>query len=57
MAGWKVIALGLMASRRLDKNEIEHFKMEHPSGRNRKLNNKIYLDNRLKECYNWIRNE
>jgi hypothetical protein len=53
--GYKVIALGNYASKALDKMDIDHFKLHHPSGRCRLNNNKEYVDNKLKECYDWLR--
>ena len=40
LENFKVIALGNMASDFLTGCDIEHFKLPHPSGRNRILNNK-----------------
>lgn len=37
-AGFKVIALGNKASKRLEKIKVGHYKMPHPSGLNRILN-------------------
>ena len=42
-AGFKVIALGAKASERLEKMLIPHCVLPHPSGLNRKLNNKQKL--------------
>lgn len=53
--GYKVIALGNYASKAMDKMDIVHFKMHHPSGRCRLNNNKEYVDSKLKECYDWLR--
>jgi len=53
----KVVALGNNAERaikQLDYKNLDFFKMPHPSGRNRKLNNKKYVAEVLKECYNYI---
>jgi len=55
LAGWKVVALGNLAHKRLLKLGIQHFHMDHPSGLNRKLNDKNYIDKRLQQCYDWIR--
>jgi uracil-DNA glycosylase len=44
-----VIALGNVAARRLDRAGIPHLKMPHPSGRNRKLNDKEYVEQMLWE--------
>lgn len=54
-SGFKVITLGLAASLRLKCYKVPHYSMYHPSGLNRKLNNKKNVDNKLKECYNWLR--
>lgn len=53
-ANYKFIALGNKASQRLNNLNIKHFKMSHPSGLNRKLNDKKFVDNMLKECYSFI---
>ena len=39
-SGFKIIALGEKASKRLEKMEIAHAVLPHPSPLNRKLNNK-----------------
>jgi hypothetical protein len=49
-----VIALGEASSKRLDKIGLKHFKMPHPSGLNRKLNNKEYELQMLKQCKEYI---
>ena len=48
------IALGNEASQRLKEVGIEHFKLPHPSPRNRKLNDKGYVDYQLYRCYDYI---
>lgn len=53
--GYLVIALGNNASKRLSKAEILHHKLPHPSGLNRKLNDKEYVDSELKKCYAYLR--
>lgn len=50
----RVIALGEEASKYLDKINVNHFKLPHPSGLNRKLNDKKWLKKELKKCYKWI---
>lgn len=50
----KIIALGNNASKRLIKLNILHYKLPHPSGLNRKLNYKEYIDYCIKRCYNYI---
>lgn len=52
--GYKVVSLGNKAAKRLDKYNINYFKMDHPSFRNRKLNNPIYINNKLQECEIWL---
>lgn len=41
--GFKVIALGNKASEHLDQYRIGHYKLPHPSGLNRKLNDKRWV--------------
>lgn len=53
--GHKIIALGLAAATRLKKNSIEHFKLPHPSGLNRQINNQNYIDEVLADAYLYIR--
>lgn len=50
--GDKIIALGNNASKAL--GDIPHFKLPHPSGRNRQINNKKFIDKKLKECREWL---
>lgn len=52
--GDTVIALGNKASERLAKYDIEHFKLPHPSPRNRKLNNRLFIENELKLCKKYM---
>lgn len=49
-----VIALGEEASRALTKSNIKHFKLPHPSGRNRILNDKSFVMKKLIECKKWL---
>ena len=49
-----VIALGNTASKALNKLKIKHFKLPHPSPRNRLLNNKKFITKQLKECRKYI---
>ena len=46
----KIIALGSSASVALTLLKLDHYKMFHPSPRNRQLNSKELVDNKLKEC-------
>jgi uracil-DNA glycosylase len=47
-----IVALGNNASKALGK--IPHFKLPHPSGRNRQINDKSYIEARLAECKKYI---
>lgn len=50
----RVVALGNTASDALDEIGIKHFKLPHPSPRNRFLNNKIQVQAVLDECKKYI---
>ncbi len=50
----KIIALGSSASVALTLLKLDHYKMFHPSPRNRQLNSKDLVDNKLKECKDYI---
>lgn len=47
-----VVALGNEASRAL--RDADHFKLPHPSGRNRQLNDKKFVAQQLKLCKAWL---
>lgn len=49
-----VVALGNVASKRLDLLAIKHFKLPHPSPLNRQLNNEYFIDEKLYECYRYL---
>lgn len=49
-----VIALGEKASKKLKDLDIPHFKLPHPSPKNRKLNDESYVNKVMKECYEYI---
>jgi hypothetical protein len=53
-SGFKVVALGRVASKRLKCMDIPHHAMGHPSGRNRKLNDKAYVDKMIESCKAYI---
>lgn len=53
--GVPIVALGNVASKRLTKAGILHFKLPHPSPRNRLLNNKKFIDSELEKCKNYLR--
>jgi len=50
--GYKFIALGNNASKAL--KGISHFKLPHPSGRNRQINDKEFIAKKLAECKAWL---
>tara|TARA_R100000278_G_scaffold103436_1_gene79847 strand:+ start:266 stop:655 length:390 start_codon:yes stop_codon:yes gene_type:complete len=50
----KVVALGGFASDALSKIGIDHFKLPHPSGLNRQLNDKAFVDKVLYECKKYM---
>lgn len=50
----KIVALGQVASNALTRSGIPHFKLPHPSGRNRQLNDKAFISQKLEECKKWI---
>ena len=53
--GYKIIACGEEAAQALVNFGVaKFFKLPHPSGRNRKLNNKAYVDEILLKCKAWI---
>lgn len=49
-----IVALGEEASKALNALHEAHFKLPHPSGRNRVLNNHIYVESILRECRLYI---
>ena len=55
LEGDKVIALGNNASKWLADLDIKHFKLPHPSPKNRVLNNKKKLKKKLMECKQWLK--
>jgi len=50
------VAFGTNASKFLKKNNIPHFKLPHPSGLNRQINDKAYIISKLDECKKYIEN-
>lgn len=51
----KIIALGNFASEALDKINVSHFKLPHPSPLNRQLNDKNFERHVLENCRNYLR--
>lgn len=47
-----IVALGNSASKALGQNQ--HFKLPHPSGRNRQINDKEFIETRLLQCKEYI---
>ena len=55
---YKIIALGAEAKKALTHLGVSNFFcLPHPSGRNRKLNNKKYVAEILQQCKSWVVNE
>lgn len=50
----KIIALGDTVSNDLRRMGITHGYLPHPSGLNRKINNKKYVNERLEICKNYL---
>jgi len=50
----RIVALGERVSSILSKNSIAHFKLPHPSGLNRKLNDRTFVEKTLIECRKYI---
>jgi len=53
---YKWVALGDNASKVLKQNGIPHFKLPHPSGRNRLTNDSKLINLKLDACRNYIYN-
>lgn len=54
LQNFKVIALGELASSRLQREDLAHFKLPHPSGLNRQLNDTEFVANKLREAKEYI---
>lgn len=50
-----MITLGNEAHKRMKRLGYDSFKLPHPSGRNRQLNDKSYIETKLKECRVWLK--
>jgi hypothetical protein len=50
----RVVALGGFPSKALSKLDVDHFVLPHPSGLNRKLNDKSYEREVLKNCSDYL---
>lgn len=53
----KIISLGTSSSSALNRMDIDHFDLPHPSGLNRKLNDHNYVHERLELCKNYLRSK
>ena len=53
----RVIALGQTASRTLSAMGVSHFRMPHPSGLNRQLNDQKFVHEKLEACKNYLRGD
>lgn len=51
----RILALGSRVSKILDRAKIKHFKLPHPSGLNRQLNDPKYVNWCLGKCYNYLK--
>lgn len=49
-----IITLGNNAAKRIDKECLYNFKLPHPSGRNRQINDKEFIRKKLDECKAYI---
>jgi uracil-DNA glycosylase len=55
LANYKILALGVEAQKALQAlGVVKYYTLPHPSGRNRKLNNKKYIDDLLADCKRWV---
>ncbi len=50
----KVIALGQVASKELNKRGIVHFKLPHPSPLNRQINDPVFIKSQLDGCKKYL---
>lgn len=55
VAGFAIVALGNKASQVLTKMGLDHFKLPHPSPKNRKLNDQEFIASELQKCYYYLK--
>lgn len=53
--GVPFVALGNAASKALAEMQVNHFKLPHPSARNRQINNKALIAEKLHQCKLWLK--
>lgn len=53
---YPIITFGNSAHKRLKKLGYESFKLPHPSGRSRQINDKEFIAKKLAECKEWLGN-
>lgn len=51
----KVIALGGLVSKTLDRLSIDHYILPHPSPLNRQINDYSYINRKLQECKEYLK--
>lgn len=54
---YKFVALGNEAEKELEEFNLDYFKLPHPSGLNRKLNDKEYVRAELRKCKEYLRGD
>jgi hypothetical protein len=52
----KIVTLGKLAEGAMEETGLPFFALPHPSGLNRKTNDKDAVQKSLEDCYNWIYN-
>lgn len=52
--GHKVVALGGKVSKVLNRLNVDHFMLPHPSPLNRQINDTVYISDQLKKCLEYI---
>lgn len=51
----KIVVLGNQAEDKVcETSTLDYFKLPHPSGRNRKINDKKFIKKELKKCKEWL---
>jgi hypothetical protein len=51
----RIICLGSESSKVLYRHDVDHFKLPHPSPKNRQLNDKRAVEQELKSCKQYLR--